>query len=274
MASLLIFFIISTISIAQFAKLSLDKPFDPRGFNSNRLNDFREIDKIRKEVIINELWSITIINFLFIYLFLGLIIWNGTYFILKPINDSIKDKEKFLENSSHELRTPLAILSSDLQLTLIDDNIESIKKSNIESLIEIERLQNLSNTLLSSFNPIINNVNMNDLIGKILKRFERININSNTFSLSGTELIVNSNEDKLYNIIFNLIDNGCKYSTPNSSIVILVAGKTIEIINQTNSEFFEQGTGLKLVNQLSTDLSINYNTNLAKNIFTSKLIFE
>ena len=274
MASLLIFFIISTISIAQFAKLSLDKPFDPRGFNSNRLNDFREIDKIRKEVIINELWSITIINFLFIYLFLGLIIWNGTYFILKPINDSIKDKEKFLENSSHELRTPLAILSSDLQLTLIDDNIESIKKSNIESLIEIERLQNLSNTLLSSFNPIINNVNMNDLIGKILKRFERININSNTFSLSGTELIVNSNEDKLYNIIFNLIDNGCKYSTPNSSIVILVAGKTIEIINQTNSEFFEQGTGLKLVNQLSTDLSINYNTNIAKNIFTSKLIFE
>ena len=90
-----------------------------------------------------------VINHFFLIILLTAITWISLYYLLKPLSETYREKEEFLKYTSHELRIPLAILKSDLQLSLRENDIQEIKKTNKNSLEEIDRLHLLASGFLS-----------------------------------------------------------------------------------------------------------------------------
>ncbi|MBK9509878.1 MAG: hypothetical protein IPO04_10625 [Cytophagaceae bacterium] len=57
--------------------------------------------------------------------------------------------KSFTENASHEFQTPLAVIGSNLELLLQDNNLTEIQMQQIGSLIEsLGKLSKLNQTLL------------------------------------------------------------------------------------------------------------------------------
>lgn len=77
----------------------------------------------------------------------------GSYYFakytLEPIEEAHDAQSRFTSDASHELRTPLAVMQAEIELA-IRQNDKKIMASTLESnLEEVERLQILSNQLLS-----------------------------------------------------------------------------------------------------------------------------
>jgi signal transduction histidine kinase len=270
LGAVLLMFIFSTIAILQFTKLSFDKPLRVSQFD-NRMNEFRQYETYRKELIISELWYGTILTFLILLVIITIMTWIGSYYLIKPISDSIKSKEEFLEHSSHELRSPLAILHSDIELSLQEQTLTGIKEINNEALMEIKRLQNLSNTLLNNISENKTKVDVNLMINGIIQKLNKVNTNRITFNIQG-EREDNTYSHKLYNILYNLLDNTIKYSTPNSEVDISIDPKSITIINSFETKTIQNGTGLTIVNKLCAEIGCSTDITIKEGKFIFSLI--
>jgi signal transduction histidine kinase len=270
LGAVLLMFIFSTLAILQFTKLSFDKPLRGSQFD-NRMNEFRQYETYRKELIISELWYGTILTFLIVLIIITIMTWIGSYYLIKPISDSIKSKEEFLEHSSHELRTPLAILHSDIELSLQEQTLSGIKEINNEALFEIKRLQNLSNTLLNNISENKTKVDINQMINGIIQKLNKVNTNNITFYVSGEREDTTYNH-KLYNILFNLLDNTIKYSTPNSEVKINIDPKSITFINSFTSKSIQNGTGLTIVNKLCAEIGYSTDITIKEGNFIFSLV--
>ncbi len=262
----LVMFIFSTFSILQFAKVSLEKPLFRQQLFDTRLNDFRKYEIIRKEEIVNELWFVTVVNFFVLLILIAIFTWIGSYYLIKPIDQSIKSKEEFLEHSSHELRTPLAILHSDLELSLHENTIEGIKDTNTNALAEIKRLQNLSNTLLNDLSDSKTVTSINQLCNDIILKLNKINTNNIQFQVSG-DRVEKLYHNKMYNLLFNLLDNSLKYSIPDTLTTVIIDNKSIVISNSIQNTNFKPSTCLSIVSKLATELGYRTEIEIKNNLF-------
>lgn len=263
-------FIFSTFSILQFAKVSLERPIFRRTPLDLKLNELRQYELIRKEEIVNELWVVTVFTFFILLFLIAIFTWIGSYFVIKPIDENIKSKEQFLEHSSHELRTPLAILHSDLELSINENSIESLKNTNINALAEVKRLQNLSNILLNDLSDTKSEINLNSLCNEIVTKLNKINTNNIQFKITG-ERTQKLHHQKMYNILFNVLDNSLKYSKPDSTVTIDINEKMIKISNPTEIKNIKPSTGLSIVNKLAYEQGFKTSFNLNNGNFIFKL---
>jgi len=142
-------------------------------------------------------------------------------------------KTEFINNMTHEIKTPLATVSLACEM-LRDESISNDEESrrNFLAIIndENQRLRVLVDTILQSakmskksfrINP--KEVDVHTLIEKVTQSF-RLTL-SNRGGTLDTRLeaapsIVVADEMHLTNLIFNLIDNGIKYSTSAPHITV------------------------------------------------------
>lgn len=152
--------------------------------------------------------------------------FNG---LVERLQTSEQKRSNFVSDASHELKTPLAsikllsdsILQNDMDLETIREFVGDIGN-------EADRLNKMSHKLLSlskAETQIENEweiVNIAPTIQRVVRMLSAIA--DKTGIMIETNLIDNCPililEDDLYQIVFNLVENGIKYNTPGGKLSI------------------------------------------------------
>lgn len=174
----------------------------------------------------------------YIYITLFLILVIATLFIisLRTIANQRKldqMKSEFINNMTHEIKTPIATIGLACEM-LGDESVsqDMESKSNFLGIIATEnnRMRVLVETILQSakmsggnFKINLSEFDINPIIGKVVQTFilpvrnRGGKIETNLEAIPST---VMADELHLTNLIYNLVDNGIKYSTGAPHIVI------------------------------------------------------
>lgn len=149
---------------------------------------------------------------------------------LQPIKEMVDEQNRFISDASHELRTPLTSLKTTMEVSLRDKNLtlEDAKKLILESVVEVNKLQSLSEELLqvaqyekpdlhSKFATVSLDQVIRDAIHKItpLAKQKEIVIK---FEDKKIELV--GEKYSLTDLVVILLDNAVKYSHNRSKVIV------------------------------------------------------
>lgn len=147
------------------------------------------------------------------------------------IAKSEDNQKKFVANVSHDFRSPLTSIHGYLE-AMIDGTIPVGLHEKYLNIVlnETDRLTKLTNSLLTLNNLNtkgmvleLSDFNINQVIRKTVDAFEgtcrkkQISIN---LILTGEEMLVHADVDKIQQVLYNLLDNAIKFSHDNSTINI------------------------------------------------------
>ncbi len=150
------------------------------------------------------------------------------------------DQKTFIANVSHDFRSPLTSIRGYLE-AMLDGTIppEQFDKYLTIVLNETERLTKLTNSLLT-----LNNLNTRGMLLDITEFDINAAIRSVAASFEGTckskgitidlvltgeEMIVSADKDKIEQVLYNLLDNAIKFSHNDSSIKLETTEKRRKI---------------------------------------------
>jgi signal transduction histidine kinase len=130
------------------------------------------------------------------------------------------EQSKFIAMLAHELKNPLATIQ--LSLGLIDEYPEIISTANRA----IKDIQDLIQRCLQSERLKDNEVNMHiekyNLFNKLVEIKKSISVPERLAIVAKPDLILETDGQLLYLVLFNLIDNAFKYSPPESIVRVNV----------------------------------------------------
>ncbi|MDK2799404.1 MAG: hypothetical protein PWQ70_1023 [Clostridiales bacterium] len=157
------------------------------------------------------------------------------------LNQLEEKRRQFVSNASHELRTPLSsiklLAESLLQMQHLDLTIIKEFLSDINN--EIDRLSRIIDKLLMLTKMDVNdkelemkNVNIKELLQNVVKSLSPLARKKNIqLTLKTNEdIYVLIDEDKIWEAIFNIVDNSIKYTPNNGSVTISMEKSDYNII--------------------------------------------
>lgn len=175
---------------------------------------------------------------LYVYISLFLIIVIAVLFIisLRMVTKQRKldqMKNEFINNMTHEIKTPISTIGLACEM-LSDDSVSQdvASRRNFIGIIanENQRMRLLVETILQSakmsnrkFNISLKTVDVNPIIANVMHSFQMTVEGRNgriESHLDAVPSTVEADEMHLTNLIYNLVDNGIKYSTEAPHIVI------------------------------------------------------
>ena len=144
-----------------------------------------------------------------------------------------KMKNEFISNMTHEIKTPISTISLACEM-LQDHSIaqDEASRTNFMGIIadENQRMRMLVETILQSskmsnrnFSLNLTEVNLNDIINKVGQSFKLTLANRGgqlETHLEAEPPTLVADELHLSNMIYNLVDNGIKYSTSAPHIIV------------------------------------------------------
>jgi signal transduction histidine kinase len=161
-----------------------------------------------------------------LWAFMSFLSWILLNIILRPVSESIKEREQFIHNARHELRTPLTILQSELELF-------PTAKLDLESQMDllgikhqVTRMIDLSQNLLtnlSSNNMLLmtDSICVFQLINKINAQINSIySCKSITIKNHVPEFLIDTNQSMFTQLITNVIENIYKHGAKNSKYTV------------------------------------------------------
>lgn len=213
-------------------------------YASQHLHDNMEEDSSQQAIVIErtitELGNIIVIVDGVIIAFAGLLSYWLAGRTLKPISIALTAQEQFSAHASHELRTPLAVVKTDLEVFLKNQNptIETARDVATRSLEEINRMSGMVENLLIlarskkadipiEFEEVSITKTINTVIKK-LKSFAEVK-QIKLIINKEAEVLVFGNERMLEQLFFNLIQNAISY-TETGSITIHISFSKAAII--------------------------------------------
>lgn len=169
-----------------------------------------------------------------IYVNLFVIVGGGfiSYFLARrsliPIKKVHEAQSRFTSDASHELRTPLAVMRTELEVALRDDNAstDDLKQVLFSNLEEVDKLSKLAEMLLNlsqldntklKLGPVNLDRTTRGAISGFKQSHDRINLSSNKHQT------IYGNETAISDLVKVLIDNAIKYSPKDSSIRISIS---------------------------------------------------
>lgn len=234
-----------------------------RQFNS--VIELRNIERIEKAILASNAILVVV---------LAAVTWFALYFFLKPISETYREKEEFLKHASHDLRTPLAIIKSDLQLSLHDSDIATIKETNKSALEEIDRLHLLASGFLKDLSgtktkDINGHTNVKTLISGVWDSLRSISTRQIMLDLQGSDYVISGNKDAFYQTFYNVLDNCIKYSKTGSTIEVQLSSsdKIIEIKNTTENMDYKPGTGIEIIQKNISSIGAKVQLSSKNNVF-------
>ena len=140
-------------------------------------------------------------------------------------------KSSFVAMASHELRTPLTAIKGFVSTLLMDDTFEPEERREFHQIIddECDRLTRLINDLLNtarieaneSLTPNYKRVSLSELIEKVVVIQKQTSTRHNVYVKIESKLPdIIGDEDKIDQILTNLVSNAIKYSPDGGDVVV------------------------------------------------------
>lgn len=179
-----------------------------------------------------------------------IIFWVGTATDIEDQKQEMERKDEFIGIASHELKTPLTSLKGYLQLIAgykKEDLPPIVKQYVTKASVSISKLQSLINDLLDvskikagRLEYAIGDVNITSLMNLCVENARHINP-AYTFNIkTDNEYIVKGNQERLEQVLMNLINNAVKYSPVNKTVTL----NTQQICNNVRVAVTDSGIGL------------------------------
>jgi heavy metal sensor kinase len=150
--------------------------------------------------------------------------------LLDRLEKAFLSQQQFMADAAHELKTPIAILRTNWEDELNNSDVPHTFKERLVGDIEtITRLSRVINDLLllSQTEPTARNfeftaLRLNDLVEdvvsdtEVLARMKEQEIERGLVEVA----VVKGDRDRLYQLLFNLIDNAIKYTPQKGKITV------------------------------------------------------
>jgi signal transduction histidine kinase len=175
--------------------------------------------------------------------------------LLERIQSAFTMQKNFISNVSHEIKNPIAVIISQIEVSLgqqqrssevykealnsILNGAQELSKTT-DNLLQLARIHSTEHESLK-----FNRLQLDEIIlaarQNVLKTHKQYSI---TFDILGNledeeMLLVEGNEVLLKSVFRNLLDNACKYSNDNAAEVRLIVGKEQNIV-----EVIDSGAGI------------------------------
>lgn len=145
-----------------------------------------------------------------------------------------KLESDFLNNMTHEFKTPITtiklicsetqeLMKGEIPQEFIANNIKIIEEENERLLSMIEVMLNSNPNREAKFALNISEFDLNEEIINIAKKFKhQVTCKNGAITLDLTSEDTKINADKLHiiNVLYNLLDNACKYNDKTPEIII------------------------------------------------------
>lgn len=174
--------------------------------------------------------------------------------MLVRLSGSWEQQRQFVGNVSHELRTPLAVIAGYLQSLLRrGDNLsphqqQAVATASAEAERTIRMLQDLldlarvdNGNLHFRLTPIM----LNTLVVEVAQMSQKVSNRQIDVLATDEDMIAYADQDRLQQVLINLVDNAIKYSAPDQA-VDLVLEKTE---HQAVIHVRDRGIGIALAYQ-------------------------
>ena len=172
--------------------------------------------------------------------------------LLDRLDNAFKLQKIFVSGASHELKNPLTSITSQLQVSLLNERNVSEYKNTVTSVLEdIKNLNRTTHDLmeytrLNYENEIqLQDLRIDDLLWDCRDYFYKtrpeykVNIHLENMPEDENKLIIKGNEALLKIAVTNLIDNACKFSEAKTCDVFLLFNVGHVLLN-----FTDKGIGL------------------------------
>lgn len=150
--------------------------------------------------------------------------------LLRRLQNAFDKEQEFMADAAHELKTPLTVLRAhwedELNNKILPDEFKEKLVKDIETITRLSKLINnlmlLSNTEYFQLRAEFEKVNLEELINEVVSNTKILaevkNQNINMIEL--TQIIIDGDKAKLYQLFFNIIDNAIKYTPEKGNINI------------------------------------------------------
>ncbi len=158
-----------------------------------------------------------------------ILFWMGTATDIEEQKRAIEKKDEFIGIASHELKTPITSLKGYLQLiSHKKDSLPDIVKQYIDkALVSLNKLQRLIDDLLDvskiqagRLEYAMNQFDITELIAQCVANANHIYPNYIFKTNVEPGLVIIGNEERLEQVVMNLINNAVKYSPDDNNVVI------------------------------------------------------
>lgn len=198
-----------------------------------------------------------------------------TYYSLYPLQKSYLVLKEFMKDIIHDINTPISAMK--LNISLIDDKTEEINSISYS----INTLEMLHKNLDNYTNEIIVNLqqcNIKAIINEQYSFFSTL-YEYIQWDIDIQDDLILTDKDMLSRVIYNLLNNACKYNISNGFINISYKNKQLIIenssygiknINNVFKRFYKEsnrglGIGLHIVSKLLNQLKVKYKMTIDKN---------
>jgi len=151
---------------------------------------------------------------------------------LKPIQEMMEKQKRFVSDAAHELKTPLTAIKTSLEVNLRNKNLnlKQAQKTIEETILDINDLNTLANSLLQGSRYQHTNLNKKDeielekVVKKVIRKMKEqakkkeIVINLKTVG----DTLIKGNEQALKELITILLDNAIKFNKQGGKIDITI----------------------------------------------------
>ncbi|TVQ60707.1 MAG: HAMP domain-containing protein [Spirulina sp. DLM2.Bin59] len=174
--------------------------------------------------------------------------------MLLRLSGAWEQQRQFVGNVSHELRTPLTVVVGYLQSLLRrgthlsayqQQAIETATAEAERTIRMLEDLLDLARADSGHLHFRLNPVSLNTLVAEVAAMSEAVSDRPIPCQAPPEDLVVCADQDRLQQVLINLVDNGIKYSAPDQGVVLrLERGEGVGIIHVC-----DRGIGIALPHQ-------------------------
>ena len=160
-------------------------------------------------------------------------------------------RRELMANVSHDLKTPLTLIKANAEIVKdltyknkdkreknLNTIIEEVDRLNllVEDILDLSKMQSKSSELN------IENFNLNILIKEIISKFEILcEKDGYIINYEGFDINISADKKKMYQTIYNLINNAINYTGEDKKIYI----KLFQINDIVRVEIFDTGKGIE-----------------------------